>query len=162
MPLLFFCWLPAAFAGDATSTGDTRWDTAVRKLNAAAHSESPQFASKMDQRYGFAEGTAESLIHKHGFTSGDACIAMKLSVLSHYSLDQVIGAYEFHRERGWVEVAQSLGIAPGSREFRDLKKDSSAFLAEIKKSDKKVVRHKAVHVHDGDTGKGKDKNKKTD
>ena len=157
--LLVFCWSPAAFAGDGTPTGDTRWDTAVAKLNAAAHCEGPQFAPTMDRRYGFSEGTAKGLMEKHGFTFGDACIAMKLSVLSNHSLDQVMGAYEFHRERGWGAVAQSLDIAPGSPKFKELKKDSSAFLSEIKKSDKKVVHHKNVSAHDDDTAKGKGKNK---
>ena len=157
--LLVFCWSPAAFAGDGTPTGDTGWDTAVSKLNAAAHSESPQFAPKMDQRYGFSEGTAKGLMEKHGLTFGDACIAMKLSVMSNHSLDQVMGAYAFHRERGWGAVAQSLGIVPGSQQFHELKNDSRAFLAEIKKSDKQVVRHKVVYVHDSDTTKGKGKNK---
>ncbi len=156
--LLVVCWSSAALAGDATPTGDTRWDTAVAKLNAAAHSNSPQFAAKMDQRYEFSEGTAKGLVDKHGFSFGDACIAMKLSVLSNHSLDQVMGAYEFHRERGWGEVAQSLGIAPGSREFRELKSDSGIFLTEIRKSEKTVVRHKTVTVHDDDKTKGKGKN----
>lgn len=157
--LLVFCWSPAAFAGDGTPTGDTGWDSAVSKLNAAAHCESPQFAPKMDRRYGFPEGTAKGLIDKHGLTFGDACIAMKLSVLSNHSLDQVMGAYEFHRERGWGTVAQSLGIAPGSPEFHELKNDSRAFLSETKKSDKKVVHHKNISTHDDDTAKGKGKNK---
>ena len=159
--LLVFCWSPAAFAGDGTPTGDAGWDSAVSKLNDAAQGESPQFAPKMDRRYGFPESTAEGLIDKHGLTFGDACIAMKLAVLSNHSLDQVMGAYEFHRERGWGAVAQSLGIAPGSREFHELKNDSRAFLAETKKSDKKVVHHKNVYAHDGDTAKGKGKNKDT-
>jgi len=157
--LLVFCWSPAAFAGDATPTGDAGWDSAVSKLNADAHSASQQFAPKMDQRYGFNEGVANGFMEKYGLTFGDACIAMKLSVLSNHSLDQVMGAYEFHRERGWGAVAQSLGIAPGSREFHELKNDSRAFLAEIKKSDKQVVRHKTVYAHDDATAKGKGKNK---
>ncbi|MCX5900018.1 MAG: hypothetical protein NTX06_04670, partial [Proteobacteria bacterium] len=43
--------------------------------------------------------------------------------------------------------------------FHELKNDSRAFLAETKKSDKKVVRHKTVYVHDDDKTKCKGKNK---
>ena len=74
---------------------------------------------------------------RSGFTAADACIALKLSFLSHKPLDTVVRTYRDKGGKGWGAVAKSLGIKPGSREFHRLKNDSRNFLNETRERDKK-------------------------
>lgn len=154
--LLVFSFSAAAFAQKPGPTGDTGWDAVVRELNAAARSSGPQFARQIDRRYGAEAGTADRLIKKSGFTAADACIALKLSFLSHKPLNDVVSAYKAKQGKGWGAVAKSLGIKPGSREFHALKNDSKSFLNETKQKNKK---NKNINKNKSKSGKDKDTSK---
>ncbi len=160
LAVLVLWWSPMAFAGHAGPTGDADWDTVLLQLNIAAGSDSREFARHMDRRYGAGEGTSERLMQKHGFTAADACIALKLSFITHRPLDDIVRFYEADRGKGWGAVAKSLGIKPGSREFHELKNDSRSFLDETKGKGKKGKGDEIIFSADDDaTGKGKGKNK---
>lgn len=160
--MLLLCWSVTAYAGPLGGTGDAEWDAILAELNAVVGSERANCARDIDLRYGVPAGTSARLMKRPGFSVGDACMALKLSIFSHRPLDDIVNLYEADRGKGWGVVAKSLGIKPGSKEFHELKNDSKSFLKETKKKGKHKGKDKdkdKVKAKAKDKGKDKDQDK---
>ena len=64
---------------------------------------------------------------------GDLYVALELSRISGKPLDAVSTAYKSNKSKGWGFIAQSMGIKPGSQEFKLLKQRLDAKAEKHKK-----------------------------
>lgn len=115
-----------------TSTGDEMLDRSLQRLNEAVKKDLGTFAKKLSRHYHMPEATTDWLLKEVGLTPADAYMAAKVSKLSNRSVEEVVVEYKKYRGKGWGVIAKNLGIKPGSKEFRELKKDDSGMLGESK------------------------------
>ena len=83
---------------------------------------------------------------------GDAAICFWLARRSGQPVDYVVERYHKHKGQGWGALAQSLGIKPGSAEFKALKAGQLGWYP--------ADRHKGGHDGHGGKDKGNGKGKK--
>jgi hypothetical protein len=86
----------------------------------------------------------------------DAYMVFRLGEMSNQPTSYVVEKYKAGKGKGWGALAKSLGIKPGSREFKALKGGHDLQDAELKGKDKSKSKDKAKRKS---KTKGKKKNK---
>ena len=109
--------------------GDSNPDTAPGDLNLRARGKKvDEFLTSTSLSFNIPVKTIEPLISKEKMTPADAYMTVGLSRLIDRPVGVVVGEYKKNKGKGWGLIAKRLGVNPGSREFRSLKKGDFSIL----------------------------------
>lgn len=95
-------------------------DQYLKDLDVRAQADLGDFKVQVGAHFGVPAPDLD-LVFSGVFTPGDAVICLWLGQHSHQPYDVVIREYRARKGQGWGALAQSLGIKPGSPEFKALK-----------------------------------------
>lgn len=143
-----------ATASTLTMAGDFDW---LKEFNIKAVNDGDGFRTRLAARFQIGRAQVDTIINNVD-RPADAYMVLRLGELSGRSTDEVIKTYNSDKNKGWGNMAKSLGIKPGSKEFHALKRgsdmqannDSAAEKAKGKSTDKE-------HGKDKNKNQGKDK-----
>lgn len=96
-------------------------DSDKNTIDANAKVNIGKFKTEIGARYDLTEKKFEILFGKFKLSAGDIVIAAEISKSTGKDIENIADHYSKNRERGWGNLAKSLGIKPGSSEFHALK-----------------------------------------
>jgi len=123
----------------------------MNTLNNRYHSDIPGLHSSLNNRFNVGDTVISSVV-KSVAKPSDAYMILKLAEMTGLTHSTVLKNYEANKQKGWGAMAQSLGIKPGSAEFKALKAGHDM---DSKKSSSKEKGNKK----DQEKGNGNDKGK---
>jgi len=126
------------------TAGDFDW---IQDFNIRAEADLSGFRARLGARFKIGDTQINAVISKVE-RPADAYMVLRLGEMSGKPTDNVIERYRSGKGKGWGELAKSLGIKPGSKEFHALKGGSDLY----DDTDKGKGKGKGE-------GKGKDKGK---
>jgi hypothetical protein len=118
------------------AANDFAW---IKDFNIRAEADPSGFRARLATRFNIGD-TQITAVLSNVERPADAYMVLRLGEMSAKPTDYVIEKYKSGKGKGWGELAQSLGIKPGSKEFHALKRGSDFY-------------------DDNNKGKGKDKGK---
>ncbi len=114
----------AAVSGTALaltpSTGDKVLDARLDAINDYAANDREAFVAGVCKTYNMDQTKVEGMLDQ-GMTPADVYMALRIAVVTGQSPEAVEKAYLSNPGKGWGVIAKSLGIKPGSKEFKSLK-----------------------------------------
>jgi len=128
--------------------GDFDW---MSNLNNRYSTDASGFHSGLSSRFNVGDDVISSVV-KSVAKPSDAYMILKLAEMTGLTHSTVLKNYEANKQKGWGAMAQSLGIKPGSAEFKALKAGHDM---DSKKSSSKEKGNKK----DQEKGNGNDKGK---
>lgn len=129
----------------AVSTGDTKFDTQLKKLRDEAKADPEGFLRRVSERNKISEQELREAKEKHGLDEADTYMAAELARRTNRRVGDVAAEYEQNKGKGWGVMAQKMGIKPGSPEFKQMKADAKGDTAHMKamaKNKKKMQEQK--------------------
>jgi hypothetical protein len=99
----------------------------MRDFNTRAEADYLDFRARLAARFnigGLEINAVLSTVEK----PADAYVVLRLGEISRHPTDYVLAKYKANKGKGWGVLAQSLGIKPGSSEFRALKSGSDLYI----------------------------------
>jgi hypothetical protein len=106
-------WTPA--------TGDEGIDRALADINDYARRYPDAFVDELVRYHGAPRAYVEALLGEGGWMPGDVWYACAVAQVVGRSCRYVADEWRAHPGEGWGALAQRLGVAPGSGQFRQLK-----------------------------------------
>jgi hypothetical protein len=117
--------------------GDFDW---IDDFNIKAEADPSGFKATLETRFKIG-GTEVNAILSTVDNSADAYIVFRLGEMSGQPTEKIIRNYKSGKGKGWGVLAKSLGIKPGSKEFKALKNGEdikeSKYTYKIKNKEKK-------------------------
>lgn len=110
-------WFVALLVVSSLFGADFDW---MSSLNTRYRSDSTLLHTNLNERFNVGEAIVSNVI-KSVANPSDAYMVLKLAEMSGVSPKNVLQKYDTNKEKGWGAMAQSLGIKPGSAEFKALK-----------------------------------------
>ena len=111
-------------------------DAFLARLNVEARADIRGFSLKLAGQFGVGEAEVQAVIRSVE-APADAFMCFQLGEMSHKQSSVVLEAIKSGKGKGWGAIAQRLGIAPGSAEFKALKEGDLALTGQPKaKADK--------------------------
>jgi hypothetical protein len=107
----------------AAAAGDFVW---MRDFNARAEADYLDFRARLAARFNIG-GLEINAVISNVDKPADAYMVLRLGEISRHPTDYVLAKYKANKGKGWGVLAQSLGIKPGSSEFRALKRGSDLY-----------------------------------
>jgi len=95
-------------------------DLYLEDLAISAQGDLGGFSAQLGARFGLSRGEVEIYLSNVD-RPADAALLLWLEERSHQPRERVLTVYRQERGHGWGALAQSLGIKPGSRDFKALK-----------------------------------------
>lgn len=93
----------------------------IKDFNITAQADQGGFRAQLSTRFKIGDAQINSVIGNVE-SPGDAYMVLRLGEMSGQPMEKVLGEYKARKSKGWGVMAKSLGIKPGSAEFRALKK----------------------------------------
>jgi hypothetical protein len=135
--------------------GDFDW---IRDFNIRAEADAAGFRAQLATRFRIGDARISAILGNAG-KPADAYIALRLGEMAKRPPEDVLKEYKTGKAKGWGAIAKGLGIKPGSKEFRALKRGHDLDLGKGQKPGK----NKGNKGVKGKTkGKGKKNDKKKD
>lgn len=126
----------------------------LNDLSIQATADPSGFRVRLGTRFDLGDAQIRAVIEQVNSRS-DAYMVLRLGELSHRPINDVLDVYRSGQQRGWGNMAKSLGIKPGSREFHALKRGHDLDYSDGHQSEKPKGKGKNKNK-----GKNKGKNKK--
>ena len=140
--ILFFTLMNLLIVISVASAGDFDW---ARNFNIRAEADPSGFRASLAAR--FKIGNADVNVVLGDVTNpSDAYILCRLGEMSNQPMARVMERYRANKNKGWGVLAKSLGIKPGSSDFKALKQGQDLY------------NDKGKGKNTGSKGKGKGKN----
>jgi hypothetical protein len=105
----------------AFRSGDGELDGTLNSLNIEAVAKLGPFTADLSVSYGVPQPQIQGWISKDRLQPAEAFLVLELARISRRKPDTVLALYKKNRGAGWGAVARSLGIKPGSPQFKALK-----------------------------------------
>ena len=121
----------AAFAQRPT-TGDRRLDSLLGEINQQAKADPEGFILRLSLDHGVPEVEIRQARERYGLSYGDAFMATVLSRIFGLPVIVVAERYKKNEGQGWGVMAKSMGIKPGSPEFKRMKANASGAVNRMK------------------------------
>ncbi|MCK4980924.1 MAG: hypothetical protein KAS62_11050 [Candidatus Delongbacteria bacterium] len=106
----------------SAKTGDKELDVSLTKFNTEATLNIKSFNAEMTTNYKVTEKKLDMLRLKSNMQPADIYMALEVSKISKKPMKDVIASYQKNNGKGWGYIAKGLGVKPGSKEFKALKK----------------------------------------
>ncbi len=97
--------------------GDFDW---MKDFNIMAEADSSGVRARLETRFQIGDVKIRAVLG-NADTAADAYVMLRLGEISGRPMEEVMGKYRSGKHKGWGNLAKSLGIKPGSREFKALK-----------------------------------------
>ena len=133
--------------------GDFDW---MKDFNIQAKADSSGLSARLETRFQVGNLKIKAILGSVD-KPADAYMLLHLGELSHQPIDHVIETYKARKGTGWGNLAKSLGIKPGSKEFHALKQGQGLYDGRNKGKDKSKNKGKSKGKGKGKGGKGKGK-----
>jgi hypothetical protein len=105
-------------AAGAALADDFEW---MKDLNIRAQADPSGFKASLATRFKIGD-TQVTAVLSNVAKPADAYMVLRLGEMSGQPMDRVTERYRSSKGQGWGNVAKSLGIKPGSKEFHALKR----------------------------------------
>lgn len=132
----FLVFLGLHFQSDAfalqTGTGDWNLDNQLGKINELAKADPDGFIKQLSQNYGIPQEEIREAKAKQGLSYGDTYMATALARKNNRRVRDVAAEYEQNIGKGWGVMAMSMGMKPGSPEFKELKAGARGSVGHMK------------------------------
>ena len=139
---IFMCFLlMILFISPVSIAGDFDW---MKDFSIKAEADQSGFKARLAARFKIGNAEINAAIGNTD-NSADAYMVLRLGEMSGQPTGDVIKNYKSGKGKGWGSLAKSLGIKPGSKEFKALKNGDDLYVQGSKTKD---------------NGKGKGKKKK--
>ena len=116
--MIFTALSVVALGTSSMMAADFDW---MANLNMRSDSDASRYRSGLASRFGTPE-TQLNLILRSVGAPAEAYMILRLSELSGRHPDYVLKQYQAKKHQGWGVLARDLGIKPGSRDFKALKR----------------------------------------
>lgn len=125
--LVLFFILPSV-----SVAGDFDW---MKDFSIKAEADQSGFKARLAARFKIGNAEINAAI---GTTDNpaDAYMVLRLGEMSGKPAEEVIKKYKSGKSKGWGSLAKSLGIKPGSKEFKSLKNGDDLYQKGSKTKDK--------------------------
>lgn len=134
----------AVFAFTSISiAGDFDW---MKDFSIKAEADPSGFRARLSTRFKIGDAEVNAVL-SNCESPADAYVALRLGEMSETPTKEVIKKYKARKGQGWGALAKSMGIKPGSKEFKALKNGDDLF-------------EKGSGTHAKEKSKGKGKKKK--
>jgi hypothetical protein len=121
--ILFFTIMNLLIVTSAASASDFDW---ARNFNIRAKVDPSGFRASLATR--FKIGNADVNVVLGDVTNpSDAYILCRLGEMSNQPMNRVLERYRANKNKGWGVLAKSLGIKPGSSDFKALKQGQDLY-----------------------------------
>lgn len=144
-----------AFAQRA-NTGDRKLDSYLGKINERAETDPDGFIRQLSQKHNIPEEEIRQARERHRLSYGDTYMAAGLSRISKRPIGVVAEEYRRNQGRGWGVTAMSMGIKPGSPEFKQMKANARGSLGHMKstaKARKRQQKHEMDRERERERGR---------
>ncbi|MCK5759773.1 MAG: hypothetical protein KAH33_00665 [Candidatus Delongbacteria bacterium] len=128
----------------SAKTGDKELDISLTKFNAEASLNIKSFNTEMTTNYKVTEKKLDILRVKANMQPADIYMALEVSKISKKPMEEVVSSFKKNKSKGWGKMAKDLGIKPGSKEFKALKKQVKE--RKQKKGKKKVQKKEQEQI----------------
>ncbi len=108
----------AVAQGATGSTGNSELDAYLSQIDQVGSANASAVLAQLSNKFKVPVSSLDTLV-KEGYKPGEIMFALELSKASGKSLGQVV-ALAKGKGNEWGLVAQSLGIKPGSKDFKEL------------------------------------------
>ena len=135
--LLVFSMMFTLFSSAAIAS-DFDW---LRSLSIQAERDPCGFRASLGGRFRIGDVEIEAVISNIG-NPADAYMVLRLAEMSGRPTDYVITQYASSRGQGWGQLAKSLGIKPGSKEFHALKNGHDLMFAKAEGNERRTAQGK--------------------
>ena len=105
------------------AAGDFDW---TKDFNIRAEAGPDGFKAQLSTRFKIGNAQVEIVLGNVD-SPADAYLVFRLGEMSSKSVDYVLNKYKTEKNKGWGVLAKSLGIKPGSKEFKALKAGSDLY-----------------------------------
>jgi hypothetical protein len=105
-------------AAGAAFAGDFEW---MKDLNIRAQADPSGFRASLATRFKIGDAQITAVL-SNVEKPADAYMVLRLGEMSGQPTDRVTERYHSSKGQGWGNLAKSLGIKPGSKEFHALKR----------------------------------------
>lgn len=105
-------------AAGAALAGDFEW---MKDLNIRAQADPSGFKASLATRFKIGDAQITAVL-SNVEKPADAYMVLRLGEMSGQPTDRVTERYRSSKGQGWGNLAKSLGIKPGSKEFHALKR----------------------------------------
>lgn len=145
-------------------TGDLDMDNVLKDINNEAKKDISTFKDNVNKKFSLAKNKIDDLLKI--MEPGDVYMTAQTAEATNKPVDEVAKAYEANKGKGWGEVAKSMGIKPGSKEFHALKakmkenKGKGKEKEKTKKKDKEKKKEGKKEHNSDDSDKKDNENKK--
>lgn len=102
-------------------SGDTELDASLNEINIKAEKDYSLFKTEMKTTYKITDAKIDLLKITYGMAASDIFMTLELVKLTGKSMEDIADVFKEEKGKGWGEIAKSLGIKPGSKEFHALK-----------------------------------------
>lgn len=147
---ILFSYISAQESRVVVRTGDADVDMHLDQINKYGRAEFEFFKKDLSLKFGAAIGEINDYYYKEKISPGDLYYAYTLSSNTGKPVSGIIDMYK--SKKGWGEIAQELGIKPGSREFHMLKGKTLSGIGKVKS--------KHIDSRKGGSSKGSSKGKR--
>ena len=106
-------------------TGDLEFDVVLENMNINAKLDLETFKAELRIEYGISDSQWERMTATLEMEPAEVYLTAELSRISDRPIEEVVEVWQNERSRGWGRIARSLGIPPGSKEFKALKEGTS-------------------------------------
>lgn len=96
-------------------------DDFVSEINIKAQQDMGDFKANLSLSFGVDKTKIESVI-SISEKPADAYMIFRIAEITKKPTEEVITVYKKNKNQGWGKIAKDLGIKPGSKEFKELKK----------------------------------------
>ena len=104
-------------------------ESLLKSVNHQALSDIDNFNARLSRQFGIPVPNVEAIVNSVPHPE-DAFMILHLSQMAHLEPTEALHRYQRNKGRGWGEMAQDMGIKPGSAEFHALKRGELRFAGE--------------------------------
>lgn len=123
LKILFFVSMAFLIISPLYAGGDFDW---VKDFNIKAEADPSGLKVRLGARFKIGDAEIDAVLSTVENPS-DAYIVLRLGQMSNQPTSRVIDKYKAGKGKGWGNLAKSLGIKPGSKEFKALKSGNDLY-----------------------------------
>lgn len=101
----------------------------LKSVNTQALADARHFNDRLSKQFGIPVPDVEAIV-KSVPNPADAFMILQLGQMAHMAPAVVLQKYQRSKGKGWGNLAQELGVKPGSPEFHALKRGNLSFTGE--------------------------------
>ncbi len=127
----FLAWAASSFSQTTEPvyqprSGDAWIDRQLADINSYAARYPQSFADEMARYYSVPRDYVEAMLQQPSWEAGDILMACALAQVVAQPCRAVVREWSRDHAEGWAGVARRLQARPGSRQYRELRKDIKA------------------------------------